>query len=201
MIAKKELLVATNNQGKISELLAILAPLELKLLTLREAGIVLDVAETGDSYAQNAALKAQAAAASAGLVTIADDSGLEVDALTGAPGVYSARYAGEGATDAQRRLKLLNEIKTYTAPYPARFCCALAVAAPNHEIKLFEGICAGEIILEERGANGFGYDPIFYLPQYKRTMAELESVVKNQISHRAMATKAACDYLRLITRH
>jgi XTP/dITP diphosphohydrolase len=124
-----------------------------------------------------------------------DDSGLEVDALAGAPGLHSARYAGLGATDADRRAKLIRELRDIHAPRPARFRCALAIALPNGNVQLFEGTCEGEIILEERGSQGFGYDPVFYLPEYQRTMAELPPEVKNQISHRARAAQAALPYL------
>ncbi len=190
-----KVLVATNNRGKVRELAEIFADLKDGLLLPADLGITLDVAETGQTYAENARLKAVAFAHASGLISMGDDSGLEVDALAGAPGLHSARYAGPGATDADRRAKLIRELHDIPAPRPARFRCALAIAQPNGNVQLFEGICAGEIILEERGSNGFGYDPIFYLAEYQRTMAELPPEVKNQISHRARAARAALPYL------
>ncbi len=192
----KRFIVSTNNRGKIKELYAILGKLDVELITPSEIGLRLEVAETGVTYAENAILKAKAAAVASGLVALGDDSGLEVEALKGAPGLYSARYAGEGARDADRRAKLIEALRPWPAPRPARFCCALAVVLPTGERRVFEGVCPGEMLLEERGHNGFGYDPIFYLPAYERTMAELPAEVKNQISHRARATLAALPYLQ-----
>lgn len=190
-----KVLVATNNRGKVRELAEIFADLKDGLLLPADLGITLDVAETGQTYAENARLKAVAFARASGLISMGDDSGLEVDALAGAPGLHSARYAGLGATDADRRAKLIRELRDIHAPRPARFRCVIAVAQPNGNMQLFEGICEGEIILEERGSQGFGYDPIFYLAEYQRTMAELPPEVKNQISHRARAARAALPYL------
>ena len=191
----EKLLVATNNRGKMREFAEILAHPDIDLLSLADLGLTLEVHETGQTFAYNARLKAFAFARASGLVTIGDDSGLEVDALGGAPGLYSARYAGPGASDADRRAKLMHALRHTPAPRVARFRCALAVARPTGEVMVFEGTCEGEIILEERGANGFGYDPIFYLPAYRCTMAELPPEVKNQISHRARAAQAARPYL------
>jgi XTP/dITP diphosphohydrolase len=191
----KRLLIATNNFGKIRELKSILGVARWKLCTPADLGLALDAAETGQTYAENASLKAIAFAQASGLITLGDDSGLEVEALSGAPGVYSARYAGPGATDADRRAKIMHELRHVPAPRPARFRCALAVAQPAGAVRVFEGVCEGEIILEERGTNGFGYDPIFYFPSHSRTMAELPSEVKNHLSHRAHAAQAALPYL------
>jgi XTP/dITP diphosphohydrolase len=191
-----KLLLATNNQGKIREFSEILADLGAVLLSPADLGLTLDVAETGTTYAENASLKAAAFARASGLVSMADDSGLEVEALLNAPGVYSARYGGPGLSDADRRHKLMQEVSHAPAPRRARFVCFLAIAPPNGEMKIFEGMCEGEIILEERGLNGFGYDPIFYLPDYQCTMAELPSRVKNQISHRGRAVQAASDFIK-----
>ena len=190
-----KVLVATNNRGKVRELAEIFADLKDGLLLPADLGITLDVAETGQTYAENARLKAMAFARASGVISMGDDSGLEVDALAGAPGLHSARYAGLGATDADRRAKLIRELRDIHAPRPARFRCVIAVALPNGNVQLFEGTCEGEIILEERGSQGFGYDAIFYLPEYQRTMAELPPEVKNQISHRARAAQAALPYL------
>ncbi len=199
-------IVATNNRGKITELYSILGNLQVELIRPVDIGLKLDVEESGQSYADNAKLKAQAVMRASGLISLADDSGLEVAVLGGAPGVYSARYAGVGASDAARRAKLLEALRPFPAPRQARFRCALAVAvpaAPNRpqgELRVFEGTCEGEIIFEERGHNGFGYDPIFYLASYQRTMAELPAETKNQISHRARAAQAAWPYLQSLLR-
>jgi XTP/dITP diphosphohydrolase len=200
-------IVATNNIGKIEELYAILGSLQAELVRPFDVGLNLEVAETGQTYADNAKLKAQAVANASGMITLGDDSGLEVDALDGAPGLYSARYAGVGASDAARRAKLLEALRPFPAPRPARFRCALAVAVPasagrtRGELRVFEGGCEGEIISEERGQNGFGYDPIFYVPTYRQTMAELPAAIKNQISHRARAAQAAWPYLESLLAH
>lgn len=191
----KTLLVATQNRGKLEELSAILGDLRLAFQTPVEVGLTLDVAETGDTYAENARLKAVAFAQASGLISLGDDSGLEVEALDGAPGLYSARYAGSGASDADRRAKLLQELRQTPAPRAARFRCVVAIAQPAGPVDFFEGECEGEIIFEERGGNGFGYDPIFYLPEHGRTMAELPSDLKNRISHRGRALLAAEAFL------
>ena len=193
-----KVLVATNNRGKVRELAEIFADLKDGLLLPADLGITLDVAETGQTYAENARLKAMAFARASGVISMGDDSGLEVDALAGAPGLYSARYAGRGASDADRRAKLVQELRQTPAPRPARFRCAIAVARPAGEVASFEGTCEGEIILEERGSNGFGYDPVFYLPAYGCTMAELPPETKNRVSHRARAAQAALPYLKKI---
>jgi XTP/dITP diphosphohydrolase len=193
-------IVATNNKGKLLELVTILTGLDAELITPGDVGLEFDVAETGQTYAENARLKAQAVAQAAGLVSLGDDSGLEVEALDGAPGLFSARYAGAGASDAVRRLKLMDALRAVPAPRRACFRCALAVAVPGGEVQVFEGACEGEIILEERGQNGFGYDPIFYMREHKRTMAELPPELKNQISHRGRATLAARPYLERLAR-
>ena len=194
----ESLLVATNNPGKAREFAQLLASLKAALVTPADLGLSMEVAETGQTYAENAQRKALAFSQASGLIAIGDDSGLEVEALLGAPGLYSARYAGPAAGDAGRRQKLVRELHRVPAPRPGRFVCVVAVAHPVKGVKVFEGACMGEIVLEERGANGFGYDPIFYLPQYGRTLAELPSEVKNQISHRARATQAALPYIRAL---
>jgi XTP/dITP diphosphohydrolase len=176
-------------------LVPLLGDVPLHIVTPHSLGLHLDVEETGTTYAENARLKAAVFAQASGLLTLADDSGLEVDALSGAPGVYSARYAGEEASDADRRAKLIDVLRQVPAPRRARFRCVIAIAQPGGAIECFEGVCKGEIILEERGANGFGYDPVFYLPEHGYTMAELPSAVKNQMSHRARAAQAARLFL------
>ena len=188
----RKLLIATHNPGKIREYQTLLADLPLLVTSLRAEGIVDDVEETGETFAANARLKARAYAHQSGLWTWADDSGLEVDALDGRPGVYSARYAGPGATDRDRYQKVLAELQQYPErPRSARFWCVVAIASPDDEIFTAEASVEGEIIAAARGEHGFGYDPIFYLPDLGKTMAELPAEIKNQISHRGKASVAA----------
>ena len=188
----KKLLLATNNQGKLRELRAILADLPLELVTPADIRLELDVPEDGSTYAENASKKALAFALASGLTALADDSGLEVDALDGAPGLYSARYSSKpGASDADRRAFLLQNLRGQPRPWSARFRATVAVAGPEGSVQIVEGTCEGEIIPEERGAGGFGYDPIFLLPELGKTMAELPEETKNRLSHRARAVQAA----------
>jgi XTP/dITP diphosphohydrolase len=187
-----KLLLATKNSGKIRELKALLADLDLVLLSPADLGLDLEVKEEGDTYAQNAAKKALAFAQASDLLALADDSGLEVDVLDGEPGVLSARYAPwQGASDADRRAYLLDKLRDYPRPWTARFRCVVVIAKPGGETRQFQGVCTGEIIPEERGAGGFGYDPIFLLHSLGKTMAELTMGEKNKISHRARAINAA----------
>lgn len=187
-----KLLLASNNAGKVKELRALLAGLQVELLSPIEAGISLQVEEHGETYLENASLKALAFAREAGMLSLADDSGLEVDALDGAPGLHSARFSPlPGAGDAHRRSYLLAKLALHPRPWTARFRCTVALATPAGKIRFTEGACAGEIIPEERGLEGFGYDPIFYIPDMGRTMAELSLEEKNRISHRARAVTAA----------
>jgi XTP/dITP diphosphohydrolase len=190
------ILLGTNNKGKLRELREILDPLGVRLVSPAEIGLQLEVEEHGSTYHENAALKAIAFAQTSGLLTLADDSGVEVDALGGAPGLHSARYSPlPNASDADRRAYLLQNLKGYGRPWEARFRCIIAIAQPGEEIAYAEGICPGEIIPEERGDGGFGYDPVFYLPEYGKTMAELPTEEKNRISHRARAAQAAVPIL------
>ena len=186
------LLIATHNQGKLREYRALLADLPLKVVNLDEAGVDFDVDETGTTFAENALLKARAYAAATGLLTWADDSGLEVDALDGAPGVYSARYAGPDATDEDRYRKLLHTLAAQPdAPRTARFRCVVALVTPDGAAYTTDGVCPGVIIDAPRGSHGFGYDPVFLLPDLGQTMAELPPETKNRISHRGRAAAAA----------
>ena len=186
------LLIATHNQGKLREYRTLLADLPLKVVNLDEAGVDFDVDETGTTFAENALLKARAYAAATGLLTWADDSGLEVDALDGAPGVYSARYAGPDATDEDRYRKLLHTLAAQPdAPRTARFRCVVALVTPDGAAYTTDGVCPGVIIDEPRGSHGFGYDPVFLLPDLGQTMAELPPATKNRISHRGRAAAAA----------
>lgn len=187
------LVVATKNEGKVREFRALLADLSLELLS---AGDMPDVEETGTTFSENAELKARAAAEWSGEWALADDSGLEVDGLGGGPGVYSNRFAGENTTEEQRNQKLL-ELLAHTPPEArtARYRAVVAVAAPDGRVWLYDGVCEGVITDEARGDNGFGYDPHFLVPEYGRTMAELDPVTKNRISHRGRALQAARDLL------
>jgi XTP/dITP diphosphohydrolase len=190
------LLVATTNQNKLREYTAIFAGLPIELRTLRDIGIADDVEETGATFAENAQLKAEYYAARSGLPTLADDSGLEVHALGGEPGVRSHRYAGPDATDAGRNALLLNKLEG--VPFHARlarFVCVIALARPGGAIELVEGVLPGVIELAPRGSNGFGYDPLFYVLDENATLAELPPERKNQISHRARAARAAREVL------
>ncbi|MGQ9490471.1 MAG: XTP/dITP diphosphatase [Anaerolineae bacterium] len=192
----QKLLVATYNPGKVREYRELLAGLPVEVTYPDELALSLDVAETGSTFAENAILKATAYAWASGLWTWADDSGLEVDALGGAPGVLSARYAGPGASDADRYRKLLNALAG--VPWDrrtARFRCTVALVTPAGLVRTAEGICEGVIAFGPMGDNGFGYDPVFYLPDWGLTMAQLPPKVKNQISHRGQAARAAAAIL------
>ncbi|MEA4907384.1 MAG: RdgB/HAM1 family non-canonical purine NTP pyrophosphatase [Chloroflexi bacterium] len=198
----RKLLIATHNPGKRVEIEDLLAAtpggwLERFELWMPSAlGLDEEVAETGDTYQDNAALKARALCQASGLLTLADDSGLEVDALGGAPGVHSRRFAPHPtATDADRRALLVEKLAGRPRPWTARFRCVIALAAPGEELRFAEGRVEGEILPEERGHNGFGYDPLFYIPELDRTMAELTRAEKNRLSHRARALLAALPLL------
>jgi XTP/dITP diphosphohydrolase len=196
----KRLLLGTRNPGKVKEIVTILEDSGWAFSSLREFADVGPAAEDGVTYAENAIAKARFYAAATGLLALADDSGLEVAALGGAPGVYSARYAGEGASDADRRALLLAELaKTNGGDRRARFVAAVAIADSSGEVlNVSEGICEGTITFEPRGNSGFGYDPLFVPDGYDRTFAELSDDVKNRISHRALAlmrTRDSLDHL------
>jgi XTP/dITP diphosphohydrolase len=185
-----KLLIATNNKGKVREFRDLLRGTGRVLVTLEEAGIKSTVEETGQTFEENARIKATAYARESGLLTLADDSGLEVEALGWEPGVRSARYAGEGASDGDRVKLLLANLKNIPQEKrAARFRCVIAIATPQGEAALCEGECRGDITFEPRGNNGFGYDPVFLFPELGKTMAELPPQVKGQISHRARAAQ------------
>ena len=188
----RRLLIATTNRGKLAEIHDLLRGLAAELITPDVLGLELHVNEDGATYVENAQKKAIAFSRLSGLITLADDSGLEVDALGGEPGPYSARYLGEGTgTDADRRAYLLQKLAGKPRPWTARFRAAIAIAAPDQDIHWEEGDCAGEIIPEERGTGGFGYDRIFLVAGAARTMAELDMEEKNRLSHRARALMKA----------
>ncbi len=194
-----KLLIATNNKGKVKELQDLLKDTGLELVTPAEINLNLEVEEDGATYAENAAKKARAFAQASGLISLADDSGLEVDALDGAPGLYSARYHPKpGANDADRRAYLLENLAGKPRPWTAHFHATIAIAIPEQDVQIVEGNCYGEIIPEERGSGGFGYDPIFFFPELNQTMAELEMDEKNRLSHRAKAVMNAIPILKKI---
>jgi XTP/dITP diphosphohydrolase len=192
------LLIATHNPGKKAEFAVLLDDLPLELLTLDEAGLHFAVTEDGDSYAANALLKAHGYAMPSGLLTLADDSGLDVDALDGAPGVYSARYGGPGLDDRDRYELLLAALRDVPpAQRTARFRCVIALAWPDGRRETAEGVCEGSIALAPRGEHGFGYDPVFLVGERPGlTMAELPPAEKNVLSHRARAAAQAREVLR-----
>ncbi len=193
------LLLATNNKGKVEELQDLLKDLNLQLLTPADINLELDVVEDGLTYAENATKKATAFAQASGLLSLADDSGLEVDALNGEPGLYSARFGstdGKKLTYAERRKLLIRNLQHFPRPWTARFKATIAIADTNYQLQITEGFCEGEIIPEERGTGGFGYDPIFLFPELGKTMSELSSELKNRLSHRAKAVIKTKDILK-----
>jgi len=199
LIKPAKLLVATNNPGKLREYVSLLDGLPFELTTLAKAGIADDVEETGSSMEQNAIQKASVYSALSGLITLADDSGLEVDALGGEPGPFSRRYAGDDVSDRERNDFLLTKLRS--VPWEgrgARFRCVIAIATPEGRVETCEGVCEGVIALDSRGEGGFGYDPIFHLPELDKRMAELTLEEKNEISHRARAAQKARPILELL---
>ncbi len=191
-----KLLLATTNQGKVREYRHLLSGLPFELVTPADEGIDVAVEENHPSYEENARLKAIAYARASQLITLADDSGVEVDSLGGEPGIRSARAAGEEASDKGRVEHLLARLKD--VPWEkrtARFKCVIAMATPEGKTELCHGECQGLITFEPRGENGFGYDPVFYLPEFGKTMAELPLDVKNQVSHRGSAAREAYKIL------
>ena len=189
---RRKLLLATNNQAKVYEYRRLLQGLPYELVTLAEQGITTVVDEVGQSLEENARLKVVLLAAESQLLALADDSGLEVDALGGEPGPLSARYAGENASDRDKVDYLLSRLKD--VPWEERsacFRCVIAIATPDGTVEFCSGECRGFITLEPRGEQGFGYDPVFYLPELDKTMAELSLEMKNRISHRGQAAREA----------
>lgn len=190
-----KVILASNNKNKIREMQQILAPFGMEVLSQREAGADFEVEETGTTFAENAELKAKAVYERLGCAVIADDSGLAVDALNGAPGVYSHRYAGENATDEERCQKLLHELADVPAEKrTARFLCEICYLEENGEKHFFTGSCEGVIGTEPKGENGFGYDPVFY--SGGKSLAEMTDDEKNQISHRGNALRLFQKYLK-----
>jgi XTP/dITP diphosphohydrolase len=190
------LLIATNNIGKQKEIRSLLQNLSVDIITPDELSLNLSVTEDGTTYSENAAKKATSFSKITGLICLADDTGLEVETLGGAPGLYSARYSPQSnANDADRRNYLLKQLKNHPQPWSAQFRCIIAIATPTGDIYFTEGICTGKIIPKERGSHGFGYDPIFQLTTVGKTMAELSMREKNKLSHRALAIKQTIPIL------
>lgn len=193
----KTFVLASKNKHKAEEIRQILGE-EFEILTMDEAGVgELAIVEDGSTFEENAAKKAETVMRECKRPTIADDSGLCVEALEGAPGVYTARYAGTYATDEDNIQKLLEALKDVPPmERGASFVCVIALAEPGADTRLFRGECNGRIAQEKKGESGFGYDPVFYVEQYGKTMAQLEHPVKNAISHRGAALKKLCAYLK-----
>lgn len=186
----KQILVATNNKGKVRDFEELFKPHGIEVISLKDLDEPIEVEETGTTFEENAILKAEETAKILGKWVISDDSGLEIDALNGEPGVYSARYAGEPKDDEANIDKALNGLKDVPeGSRDARFRCVLAIAGPGIETKTFSGSCEGSILFERHGENGFGYDPIFYVPSEGKAMAELTPAEKAAISHRGVAMR------------
>ncbi len=196
-----KLLIATKNKGKVNEIRSLLGDIPILLLPLNSFPHLPDVLEDGETFRENALKKAGIVAHSSGVVTLADDSGLCIDALDGRPGVLSARYAGERASDAEKCARILHEMEHVPDELrTARFVCIIALVTPQGEEMVFKGTCEGIIIREMRGAAGFGYDPIFYYPGSGCTFAEMDSEAKNRVSHRGRALREFRNYLKELSR-
>ena len=193
-----ELIVATRNKGKVREIRKALEGLGLKIYALYDFSNVPEIEEDGKSFIENALKKARFYSKYFGKLTIADDSGLEVDRLKGLPGIYSARYAGEGASNRENNQKLLSELKgVQLSKRGARFKCAIAMVSQDGREAVAEGSCKGRIGFKEVGKNGFGYDPLFILPQYGKTMAQLSLKEKNRVSHRGKALRKSREVIEI----
>ena len=198
----RSILIATRNSGKLRELASLLAGTPFRCVSLDDAGVKGAVPESGATFEENASIKATEYARLSGMLTLSDDSGLEVDALGGEPGVMSARYAGDDATDAERIAFLLGKLKNMPdEALSARFRCVIAIARPGGPAELHSGTCEGRIARSPRGGGGFGYDPIFLLSGLGKTMAELSPDEKNMVSHRSIAARRAAEALRTMAAH
>lgn len=195
----KKLLLATRNKGKVREIQALLADSGVKVLSLSDYPDIPDIPEDGATFEENAVFKAQEVARLTGEITLADDSGLEVDALNGEPGVHSARFAGETKNDEANNTKLIALLEDVPPAHrTARFRCVIALVTPDGYVHTADDACEGLIILKPRGDNGFGYDPLFYVPEYDQTFAELPLDIKNRISHRGRALAQVKDLVRQV---
>ncbi|SFI10986.1 XTP/dITP diphosphohydrolase [Tindallia magadiensis] len=197
---KAKAVIATGNPHKLLEIKKMLEDFPIEVVSMKEVGLEnMEIEETGASFEENALIKAMAVCEETKTIALADDSGLEVDALDGRPGIHSARYAGEDATDRTNKEKLLNELQGVPIEKRSgRFVCAIAVAFPNGEVLVTRGEVEGYIDFEETGENGFGYDPMFYVPEYQKTFGQLEPEIKNRISHRS---KALENLKKMLTEH
>ena len=193
----EKIIFATGNEHKMIEIRAILSDLGAEILSQKEAGIKADVVEDGATFEENAMIKAEAISKMTGEIVLADDSGLEIDYLNKEPGIYSARYMGEDTSYHIKNASLIERLNGVPdEKRTARFVCAVAAAFPDGSVKTVRGTMEGRIGYEEKGENGFGYDPIFYLPEYGCTSAELSGKEKNKISHRGKALRAIKDELK-----
>ncbi|MCH5255468.1 MAG: XTP/dITP diphosphatase [Lachnospiraceae bacterium] len=194
---KKTIVFATGNQGKMREIRQILAGMDVDILSMKEAGISMDIVEDGTTFEENAVIKAKAVASATKHIVLADDSGLEIDYLNKEPGIYSARYMGEDTSYDIKNANLIERLSgVEDEKRTARFVCAIAAVLPDGQILTVQGVIEGRIAYEPKGSNGFGFDPIFYLPEYGCTSAELSEEDKNAISHRGRALRAMKEKLK-----
>ena len=194
---KQKIIFATGNQGKMREIREILGDMDVEIQSMKEAGIELDIVEDGSTFEENAIIKAKAVAEHTDAIVLADDSGLEIDYLGGEPGIYSARYLGEDTSYRIKNQNLIDRLEGVPeAERTARFVCAIAAVMPDGEVITTHGVIEGTIAHEEKGPNGFGYDPIFYVPEYHCTTAQLSDEQKNEISHRGKALEAMKEELK-----
>lgn len=193
----KKIIFATSNEGKMKEVRSILEDLGMEVLSMKEAGICMDVVEDGTTFEENALIKATEIAKACGEIVLADDSGLEIDFLNKEPGIYSARYLGEDTSYAVKNQNLIDRLEgVEDEKRTARFVCAIAAAFPDGTVEVTRGTIEGRIGYEEKGNNGFGYDPIFYVPEYGCTTAELSLEQKNEASHRGKALRLMKEIIR-----
>lgn len=193
----EKIVAASNNKNKIFEIKSILSDTGFEILSLKDAKIFVDPEETSSNFEGNALIKARTTASFTECMVIADDSGLEVDCLNGAPGVYSSRFAGENSSDEDNNQFLINKLKRLGLKnFPARFVCVIALIDEDKKEKTFKGYCEGEIILDPAGENGFGYDPYFFIKKFNKTMAQLNEYQKNSISHRGKALELLKTYIK-----
>ncbi len=191
-----EIILATNNKGKVREMKEIMEGTGIEVYSLKDKGVEIEVEEDGTTFEENALKKAKEVAEVTGMIAVSDDSGLEVYALNMRPGIYSARYAGENATSRERNIKLLNEMKNVPeGERGARFVSAVAIVFPNGKSEIFRGEVEGEILREERGEGGFGYDPLFFYKPFNKTLAEVSLEEKDKVSHRGKAFRKLKQYL------